>query len=247
MSKEKTRNRKYSHPLPWIAGVLLLVAAAVWGGLYWNRTSSIERVEFEGYHYVSLKVLQNKVDIPKGIHPDSLSYKTVVNQVMEIPYVEKVRLKLQPSGTMVVEISERQPVALLLHNSNRCYVDSNGVKLPMKGVSASVPILYGFQVQPLGDTLTSDAFNKVSAFLQRLLKNPASNATISSIAWNNDKGVVALTNNSAVRLVFGRDEYRKKLRNWEAFYAQVVRYKGIDHFQTVNLTFEGQIVTHEDE
>ncbi len=246
MTKKKEHSEKRAHPLPWIAGIALLLGALVLAGLYWNRTSSIESIEFDGYEYVSLEQLQKQVNIPEGVHPDSLNYDNVIQQIKEIPNIEKVDLKIQPGGTMVVTVSERKPIALLINNTESCFVDSNGVKLQLKSENVpAVPILYGFNVHSLADTLQSKAFKNVSAFLQMLMNNPASNATISEVAWSDKNGVIALTNNGGVKLVFGKDNYQKRLRNWEAFYAQVIRYKGIDQFKSVNLKFAGQIVTHE--
>src|SRR5699024_3073016 len=146
---------------------------------------------------------------------------------------------------MVVQITERKPLALLIEGASKCLVDSNGVKLKLKANIPNVPLLYGFKVKPIADTLQSQAFKKVSAFLQQLLQSPVSNATVSAVGWNNENGVIALTNNGAVELIFGRNYFKKRLRNWEAFYAQVIRHKGIYHFESVNMSFEQQIVTHE--
>lgn len=245
MSKEKKNSKKRAHPLPWVAGIMLLLAATVFAGLYWNRTSNIEAVEFRGYKYISIKQLQNQVDIPIGINPDSLNYSAIIHQIKKIPYVEKVQLQVEPGGTLVVQLSERTPLAMLINDSAISLVDSNGVKLKLKEDIPDVPILYGFSVQPMADTLHSTAFKKVSHFLQSLLNNPASNATVSAVTWSDENGVVALTNNGGVKLIFGRNHFAKRLRNWDAFYANVVRYKGIEHFKNVNMSFEKQIITDE--
>ena len=246
MTKEKKHTEKRSHPLPWIVGTVLLLGAVVLAGLYWSRTGSIEEVQFRGNEYVSLEELQKQIDIPKGIKPDSLNYNAIVQQIKEIKFVEKVELKIQPGGTMVVEVSERKPIALLIDQSSQCYVDSNGVKLKLASAHVpSVPVLYGFNVEPMTDTLSSTAFKNISRFLQELMHNPASNATISATRWSEENGVTALTNNGGVKLIFGKKQFAKRLRNWEAFYAQVVRHKGISQFESVNLKFKGQIVTHE--
>ena len=47
MSKKKKDSDK--NPTPWIIGVLLILAAAVAGGLYWNSTGKIQEVRYEGY------------------------------------------------------------------------------------------------------------------------------------------------------------------------------------------------------
>lgn len=246
MTEEEKYTEERSHPLPWIVGIILLLVAVILAGLYWNRTGHIDHVKFKGNQYIATEILQKKIDIPKGIHPDSLNYDAIFKQLKEFKFVERVELKVQPGGTMVVDISERRPVALLIDQSKQCYVDSNGVKLAIEsGHIPTVPILYGFNVESMGDTLQSKAFNTISKFLQNLIHHPTSNATVSAIKWSENNGVVALSTNGGVQLIFGKEHFKKRLRNWEAFYAQVVRHKGIDHFESVNMKFNKQIITHE--
>jgi hypothetical protein len=95
------------------------------------------------------------------------------------------------------------------------------------------------------DTLKNDAFEIVSDFLTMALNKKVSNATISEVAWTNDQGVVALTNENGVKLVFCKGDFATRLRNWEAFYGEVVKQKGIDAMRSIDLRFEGQIVTRE--
>jgi hypothetical protein len=72
-----------------------------------------------------------------------------------------------------------------------------------------------------------------------------SNATISEVAWTQKEGIVALTNQNGVKLIFGKGDFDTRLRNWEAFYGEVVKQKGIEAMQSIDLRFEGQIVTQE--
>jgi hypothetical protein len=95
------------------------------------------------------------------------------------------------------------------------------------------------------DTLRSDDFITVSNFLTTIRNSPVSDATISEIAWTSQDGVVALTNQHGVKLIFGKGNFDNRLRNWEAFYGEVIKKKGIEKMRSVDLRFEGQIVTRE--
>ena len=245
--QEHTESKKLN-PIPWIAGAVLVLGLAVLGGIYWNRTGKIEDVQFEGYKYIDKQQLQNRVEIPLGMHPDSLDTPGIIKKIEKINYVKRADLRMEPGGTMIVHITEREPLALLVSGQRRAYVDADGVRLPqVLGRTPDVPILYGFNTRPLTDTLQSNSFKIVSRFLQDLHRRPVSDATISEIAWDDSEGIVALTNENGVKLTFGRGEFDKRLRNWEAFYADVVRQKGIDHMRSVDLRFKGQIVTREKE
>lgn len=232
--------------LPWVAGAMLVLGIAVIGGLYWDRNMTVKDVRFDGYYYVSQQELQNSIDIPTGIKPDSLDFLSIIEKVEKIPYVKYADVQVEPGGNLLIEIMERQPIALLADGNDKIYVDEDGVRLELLlGKTADVPILYGFDAKPMKDTLKSLAFLAVRDFLKEMERKQVSNATISEIAWTKDEGIVALTNENGVKLVFGKNDFKTRLRNWEAFYGEIVKTKGIAGMRSIDLRFRGQIITQE--
>jgi hypothetical protein len=65
------------------------------------------------------------------------------------------------------------------------------------------------------------------------------------VVFDEIDGVVALSHENGVKLLFGRNEFETKLENWKAFYTEVIRTKGIDAMRQVDLRFTNQVVTHE--
>lgn len=226
--------------------MLLVLGLAVLGGFYWNRKGKIKDVRYEGFNYVTKEQLQEQAAIPTGIHPDSVDLVSIMQKFEQVPYVKYARLNMEPGGTMVVNVTERTPVALLVQGSNRAYVDADGILLPqVPGKMYDVPLLYGFRTYPFGDTLNSGDFKQTGDFLNELQQHKVSDATISEVAWSGNEGIVALTNENGVKLIFGKGEYVARLRNWEAFYSEIVRKKGMKNIKSVDLRFEGQIVMRE--
>lgn len=247
MTKKETHTNKGSNnnPLPWIAGAVLVLGMAVIGGLYWSSTMTVQQVRFEGNHFVSTEELK-MVEVPTGINPDSMDFLNIIRRFERLPYVKRADISVEPSGNLRVRISERQPLALLADGQSKIYIDERGIRLPkVLGKTVDVPILYGFSAEPMSDTLNSEAFNRVSDFLMSVKGNPVSNATISEVAWTQKEGIITLTNQNGVKLIFGKGDYANRLRNWEAFYGEVVKQKGIEAMKTVDLRFNGQIVTRE--
>lgn len=234
------------NPLPWIAGALLIVGCAVAAGFYWTSTMKVQEVYYEGNHLVSEEKLRS-IDIPTGIHPDSLNTLHIIKQFETIPYVDRAAFDIEPSGDVTIRITERQPVAMLVDGNRKVYVDSEGIRLPVSlGGSVNVPLLYGFSAGPIGDTLKSSSFKAASDFLVQLREKTVSDATISEVAWT-DNGIVALTNQNGVKLIFGKENFATRLRNWEAFYAKIIKQKGIERMRSIDMRFQGQIVTREKE
>ncbi|MDZ7683293.1 MAG: cell division protein FtsQ/DivIB [Fodinibius sp.] len=186
------------------------------------------------------------VEVPTGMSPDSMDFRQIRQRFEALPYVKQADISLEPNGNLMIDIHERQPMAMLADGSTKIYVDQYGVRLPkVLGKAANVPILYGFSAKPMSDTLQSDAFKTVANFLMNVHQKDVSNATISEVAWTEKKGIVALTNQNGVKLIFGNADFATRLRNWEAFYGEVIKQKGIKAMQSIDLRFKGQIVTRE--
>lgn len=246
MSENEPHNETSTvKPLPWIAGAIFVLGMAVLAGFYWSSVMTVQKVQFKGNHFVSMEDLQS-VEVPTGISPDSLDFIEIISQMEEIPYVKRADVNVEPSGSLIVSITERQPIALLSDGDQKVYIDQDGIRLPLiPGKAADVPVLYGFKAGPVGDTLKSESFTAVSDFLRNVRNQPVSDATISEVAWTGKDGIVALTNQNGVKLIFGKGDYKNRLRNWEAFYGDVIKEKGIEQMRSIDLRFQGQIVTRE--
>lgn len=223
-----------------VAGVAIVAA------IYWNRTVTVDELELEGNYYTESEVIRKTADVPFGIKPDSLDLDILSSRVEQLNYVRSVSPYIEPNGDLTLTIRERQPVALLVNGSDRMYVDAEGVKLNViPGKQPDVPLLYGFSAVSLRDTLRSEDFNQIRNFLLEARRNAFGWTTISEVVFDPADGVVALSHENGVKLLFGRNEFRTKLENWKAFYTDVIKVKGIGTMQQVDLRFSNQVVTRE--
>ena len=247
MSKAKTNSdTQKGKLLPWITAILLVTGAAVLAAMYWNQNVTVNEVEIVGNYYTPAEDIFVAADIPMGIKPDSLDLDLVVARVNALNYVKSVVPYVEPNGDLKLTIKERTPIAMLVKGSNRIYVDADGVRLAVvEGKTMDLPLVYGFDAQLRPDTLKSDTFHQIRDFLVSAKTNEFGWATISEVAFSKEEGVVALSHENGVKLLFGTNDFGVKLRNWEAFYAEVIRVKGIQTMQQVDLRFTNQVVTRE--
>ncbi len=249
MSKKNSHNKKQSaqkgsNPLPWVAGAILILGLAISAGFYWSSMMTVQEVRFEGHQLVSEEKLR-EVEVPTGISPDSLNVMDIINQFEEIPYVERAAVDVEPNGNITIQISERKPIAMLVDGNQEMYIDKEGILLPFTlGEAVDVPLLYGFRIGSPGDTLKQSQYRTAANFLTELQNRSVSNATISEVAWT-ENGIVALTNDNGVKVTFGKSSFGTRFRNWEAFYGEVIKQKGMEQMRSIDLRFEGQIVTRE--
>lgn len=232
--------------LPWFTAILMVLGIAILAALYWNRNVTINQVEIVGSYFSTPEEIEQAANVPLGIHPDSVDLQALVERVEALIYVKKVTPYIEPSGDLKITISERQPIALLINGSDRIYIDTEGVRLPIiNGKTLNVPLVYGFRATLRRDTLKSKNFDQIRDFLVRAKANEFGWTTISEVAFSEEEGVVALSHENGVKLLFGTNDFDTKLNNWEVFYAEVIRTKGIESMQQVDLRFKNQVVTKE--
>ena len=224
---------------------MMVTGIAVLAAMYWNRNVTIQDVKVNDLEFTEYEDIRNAADVPLGIKPDSLDLNEVIQRVEQLDYVRSVVPYIEPNGSLRLNVSEREPIALLMNGSGRIYVDAEGVRLPiLDGKTQNVPLLYGYSTST-DDTLRSESFLQVRDFLMKAKIDGFGWTTISEVVFDETDGVVALSHENGVKLLFGRNNFEHKLENWKAFYAQVVKTKGIQSVQQVDLRFTNQVVTRE--
>lgn len=228
----------------WIFLSIALLTGAVLAGLYIEKNTLIEDVKFEGNQYTDTESLQGALESPVGMLADSVNFDELFDDLKTLPYIKDATVSMGIRGTLTFHVYEREPIALLVDGSKRIYVAEGGIKLPIvPGQVKDVPLIYGFSANPISDSLKSNSYQQVENFLMAARSNELGWITISEVGWNESEGVVALSYENGVKLLFGRDQFEKKMKNWEAFYTEVVSRKGINAFKSIDLRFKDQIVT----
>ena len=124
--------------------LLLVVASPVWAPLLLRRMAffHVRRVEIVGAHFVPAS------DILSRLHVDTLASvwdptTPLAARVATQPEVQTVNVRRKLPGTLVVEITERVPVALVPANSGFRVYDEHGVLLPIdpSRVTVDAPVL----------------------------------------------------------------------------------------------------------
>jgi hypothetical protein len=231
--------------LPWITTVLMVTGIAVLAALYWNKNVTVQDVQVNNLYFTEYEQIKLAADVPLGVKPDSLDLNAVVNRVKKLDYVRSVKPYIEPSGDLRLTVAERQPIALLVNGSSRMYVDAEGVRLPiLEGKIQDVPLLYGYSAVS-SDTIKTEEFAQIRDFLMRAKIDGFGWNTISEVVFDETDGVVALSHENGVKLLFGRNDFQTKLENWKAFYTDVIRTKGIQSMQQIDLRFTNQVVTRE--
>lgn len=226
--------------------ILAIIGGGITLGSYYSSGNTVKSVDVAGNGFTSENDILTKAGNLVSLHADSIRFIDVIEKIETLPYVKRASISVSPSGRLRIGVTERKPMGMFIQGSRRLYVDEDGIKLPLlSGKFVDVPLVYGIGLGSARDTLKSQDFVLVRDFLMATSTHPVASSTLSEIAWTIEEGIVALSHENGIRIVFGKDHFERSLSNWSMFYAQVVAVRGPEKFTTIDLRYGGQIVTRE--
>jgi len=124
---------------------LLVVASSIWWAPLVLRRMDffrVRRVEIVGAHYVAPSDILSRLNVDTTASVWNPT-KPLAARVARFPEIRTVEVRRKLPGTLVVEITERVPVALVAANGGLRVYDAHGVLLPIdpSRVMVDVPVL----------------------------------------------------------------------------------------------------------
>ena len=225
-----------------------LLGAAWW----WQHTLPVSRIDVTG------TVHADPAEIARltGVRPDSdavfaVSTELVADRAQRSPWVRTAAVRRLPSGTLSVRVTEREPVVLVMRDGRAAgYFDAAGVALPLVAdtVLYDVPLLTGSvpDVAP-GARAESAALRETLAALGAA--DAATDALVSEVEWHGAGRAVLWTTpaggHPSIPVRLGRTGVAGQLARLRAFWDQSVLPRPRTRFRSVDLRFDGQVVTEE--
>ena len=236
-----------------LGGVALVLAlGAAW---YWQQTLPLRRVDVSGAVHADVAEVVRLT----GVRPDSdavfsLSPALVADRAERHPWVRRAHVRRLPTGTLSVRVEEREPVVLVMRAGVPAgYLDAEGVALPLDALSDSgavpydVPLLSGSVPEAApGERVGSPALRELLAALAGA--DDATDALVSEVEWRAGRAVLWTTpagGHPSVPVHLGRTGVAGQLARLRAFWDQSVLPRPRARFRSVDLRFDGQVVTQE--
>ena len=263
-----TKKRKTSQQAPsaagrvFVVGLLLVVLGALaWLGWRWRAELPLKTIEVAGAQQANVDSLVALARIPPDAPLFSIDPALVADRVRRHPWVAEASAKRRLAGVLTITIEEREPAVLVLDGKGRPshYLDAGGYGLPLEtpsddGFSVSahdVPLLRGVgaayhPVQPVENP-------SVQALLKALAESDPEAVLLISELEITPEGEVEgwLTPLQAGRpsipVQFGYADFGEKLQRLRAFWRQAVQTRPDRLFEKIDLRFDGQVVTVEEQ
>ncbi len=253
-SDEVGRDLPESYPAwksaAWL-GALAIVVALSWVG--WGRIARIRvaDIRVEGAVLAAVEDVRKAARIDADTLLVSIAPSLVDDRVRRHPWVASASTRRLPDGTVAIRVRERRPVLLVIGASGRPYhyIDREGRRMPfVPGHAFMVPVLRGLEesyhpVRPV----QQPAVRELAAALDGL--DPDVDALVSEFVVGEDGGIVLVTTPASggqtLRVRLGRDGFARRLARLREFWDQAVLTRPEVRFASVDLRFEGQIITRE--
>lgn len=237
---ESKKNKRGWYTIAAVAIILIGISI----GYLRYKNATMKNVLVEGNYYTSEESIIAKANIPANVSPDSVDLTVVIKRIETLPYVKQAEVILMPPSQVKIFVIERIPLGLLLDGRKKALVDQDGIILPqLSDKTPNVPLVFGFPIKKVNDTLNTTYFKEMSRFLTALHSHALGNSTISEVAWSNEDGVVAMSTENGIKLIFGKNNSENGLKSWESFYAQIAPKVGLASLSEVDLRWQGQVIT----
>jgi cell division septal protein FtsQ len=231
-------------------GILILLVAMiglVFGANAWKSSLKIKQIKIDGYRIVG----ENEILQLTQVQMNALLYKVdltaIQRNVMSHHYIKDAIVERNLPNSLSIHIVERVPITIV-NRPETMYLDEEGVVLPrsishrlfdlpmISGISESEPLALGSTVkQP-------DVMEALHLLSTMKIVNRPMYHNISEVQVRNGGDIVVYSTEGGVPIIFGRDEMPGKLVRLETFWNTVVRIRGTQYLQYIDLRYQDQIV-----
>jgi len=234
--------------------IFVAVGTLIWGSFSWANYTQLftnPKIVFTGNsivnesEYNSFLFKSNKSDnFAKDI-------SLISKRLEEHPFVAGVRVSNHFPNGILVEISERYPVALI-SNSPLLLIDNNNYVMPFRSNSfdLQLPILSNFKITdelyPVGkQTLSPIAINVVK-FLKRVKKDyPQLYQNLSEVRLSKYNDYELILAEEPTKIVIGKSITWKKILVLKEFEKNISGRKSLTDYAYLDLRYNNQVITKE--
>ncbi|MBU0528255.1 FtsQ-type POTRA domain-containing protein [bacterium] len=175
----------------------------------------------------------------------------ISNRIEEHPYIAGVRVSKHFPKGILIEVSERYPVALINHNP-LLLIDNNNVVLPFRSNSFDyqIPILSNFEFTddlfPVGKQTLSTAAIDVVQFLNRIKKEyPQLYQNLSEVRLSKYNDYELILVDEPTKIVIGQSITWSKILVLKEFEKSISGRKTLTDYAYLDLRYDNQVITKE--
>jgi cell division protein FtsQ len=183
-----------------------------------------------------------------GLRMENIKMHELENSLKANPFIEYAKVYGDMDGTLVIEISQRQPIARMLNRFDQdFYIDMHGLKLPLSpNFTARVLAINGYIEEPFGgrvDSLHTQIARDVFKTVSYIHNDALWDAQIAQVYVNADQEIELIPRVGNQRILLGNaDSLDVKFKNLLGFYKQALPKVGWAAYKTINIKYTNQVI-----
>lgn len=233
---------------------LAVFAALIWGSFSWAEYTLLFKnpnIVFAGNAIV--KESEYRSFLLKEVNSDIISkdISAISSRLEQHPYVAGVRVSKHFPKGILIEVSERYPVALISSNP-LLLIDNNGTVLPFRSNSFDfqIPILSNFKITndlyPVGKQTLSPVAIDVVQFLNRIIKEyPQLYQNLSEVRLSKYNDFELILAEEPTKIVIGKSITWAKILVLKEFEKSISGRKSLTDYTYLDLRYDNQVITKE--
>lgn len=227
--------------------LVALVICLVFGANAWKSNLRVKQITVEGNRIVSSNEIIQLTHLQTGTLLYKIELTAIQRNVISHHYIKDAVIERNLPNSINIQVIERIPIAMINHDET-LYLDEDGIVLP-RSIShklMDLPMISGIaesESLALGSTITQpDIVETLEVLAALKIVNRPIYHNISEVRVRNGGDIVLYSADGGVPIIFGRGELASKLVRLETFWNDVVRSRGPQNLQYVDLRYQDQII-----
>lgn len=237
-----------------VAIAITTIVALVWGSFSWAEYTQLFKnpnIVFAGNSIIEESEYRSFLLKEYGSDVFTEDISVISGRIEQHPYVAGVRVSKHFPKGILIEVSERYPVALI--NSNPLLlIDNNSTVLPFRSNSFDfqIPILSNFKITndlyPVGKQTLSPVVINVVQFLNRIMKEyPQLYQNLSEVRLSKYNDFELILADEPTKIVIGKSITWSKILVLKEFEKSISGRKSLTDYAYLDLRYDNQVITKE--
>ena len=205
----------------------------------------VDEIQILGLKHLDRKEVLNALGVPRHACILNLNLEELAKKTESLPWVRSTVVRVDLPGRLVVELTEREPVAIA-YADEFYLLDAEG-KLFLKANVEQYPkllLVTGFSGMSLkqGAFLPPEPLEPFTRLIEALTRsqNWMPLNQISECRWHKDDGYVLYTTQKAIPIEMGWDYYEQKLDRLQRILAVLAERQVLDVVTRIDLDYPGR-------
>ena len=203
----------------------------------------INHIDIEGNNYISKNIIKNKIK-------DQINNKSILNVDFETikkilnndNYIYKTKIYTKIPSTILINISEIEPIGLLEKNDSTFFLDQD-----LNFINADYRAINYFSNTPVITNLNNQELDllKIKDISQQIIKNNKIYNQLNEIRLQEEKIILIVNNNT--KIILSNNKYKTSIKYFLQFNNDIIKNQKIEQYKYIDVSIPNQIVIKENE